>query len=236
MIVNGLISFLLVMLISVTGWTNCNEFTSLYNEGRRYFAREQYLLSSIQFKLSSQFSCETKSKVEALFAYSLAMNKLGEKSEVLSTLEDLELLATPEPKLKINLFKRLELGISSPLSIDQQNRLKLWDERSLTPVNYKSPALAGAMSAVLPGLGQAYVGTWQSAAYSFLINALFLSATIELQKKGFYATSLTSGVVFSITYVGGIISAVQTAQIYNRNQVTPLELKLFEELFPELHP
>lgn len=233
---NGLISFLLMVLIPVAGWADCKEAANFFKEGRRYFERDQYLLSSMQFKTSSQFACTTNDKSEALFAYALAMNKLGEKSEVLSALEDLETVAPSETKIKTNLFKRLELGMNTPLSADQQKRLKLWDERSLTPEHYKSPGLAGTMSAVLPGAGQAYVGSWQSAAYSFLINALFLSAAIELQNKGLYATSLSAGVVFSVTYVGGIISAVQSAQTYNRNQVAPLESKMYQDLFPELKP
>jgi hypothetical protein len=233
---NGLISFLLLLFVPLVSFADCKEAADFLKEGRRYFEHEQYLLSSVQFKISSQFACPANEKSDSLFAYTLAMNKLGEKSEVLSSLGELDSSASADLKSKTNLFKRLELGMAAPLSADQERRVKAWEERVLLPEHPKSPALAGTMSAILPGAGQAYVGSWQSAAYSFLINALFLSATIELQNKGLYATSLSAGAVFSVTYIGGILSAVQSAQTYNHNQVVPMETKMYQELFPELKP
>jgi hypothetical protein len=235
---NGLISFILIALLPLSGFADCKASDGFFKEGRRYFEREQYLLSSTQFKIASQFACSPNEKSEALFGYALSMNKLGERGEVLTSLEDIEATSSTVVKPRANLLKYLELGAqnTSQLSSDQLKRVKLWEERSFTLEHSKSPALAGVMSAVIPGAGQAYVGAWQSAAYSFLINALFLSAAIELQNKGLYATSLSAGVVFSVTYIGGIISSVQSAKTYNKNQTAPLESKMYQDLFPELNP
>lgn len=230
------INFLIVFFFGVSGFSACKDSPNFSLEGKNYYEQQQYLLSSIQFKMASLFSCNDNQKTDNLFSYALAMNRLGEKSEVLKTLNTLPATSTPEVSARTNLFKHLELGMRTPLSEEQKKRVDIWEHRSFDIENRKSPVLAGALSAILPGAGQAYVGAWQSAAYSFLINALFLSAALELQNKDLHASALTAGVVFSVTYVGGIISAAQSAKTYNNNQTSPLEARMYQELFPELRP
>lgn len=230
------ISFFVILFSAVSSFATCKSSPNFFLEGKNYYDQQQYLLSSIQFKMASLFACDDTQKADSLFSYALAMNRLGEKSEVLKTLNELPATTAPEASSKANLFKYLELNMNTPLSEDQKKRVALWEHRSFEIENRKSPALAGALSAIIPGAGQAYVGAWQSAAYSFLINALFLSAALELQNKDLHASALTAGVVFSVTYIGGIISAAQSAKTYNTNQTSQLDAKMYQELFPELRP
>ena len=44
---------------------------------------------------------------------------------------------------------------------------------------YKDPTTAGVMAAVLPGLGHVYVSRYKDALISFLLNGLFIWATVE---------------------------------------------------------
>jgi hypothetical protein len=150
----------------------------------------------------------------------------------------------------------------SDLTPEQELRWKLWSERlnrpryldtlnktSFTPVGktafseldlklittpQKSIWLSALSSAVLPGAGQAYVGNWQAAGLSFVINAVFLSATIEFARKDMPAAAIASGGVFSITYIGNIVGAGQSANDWNRLNRAPSEENLKRVLLPEL--
>ena len=108
------------------------------------------------------------------------------------------------------------------------------DELSKLPV--KSPWIAGVSSTLLPGAGQAYVGAFQSAAISFVLNAIFLATTVELAQKNLPFTAVASGMVFSVTYIGNILNAVDAAHRTNANARAPVEARLQSTLLPELHP
>ena len=90
--------------------------------------------------------------------------------------------------------------------------------------NKKNPWLAAGMSAIVPGLGQVYNGNYQSAAVAFIFNSLLIFTTLEFQKNDLTWPALTSGFLFSLTYVGNIVSsgkdAVMINNLYNyqRNQ------------------
>lgn len=122
---------------------------------------------------------------------------------------------------------------SSTLDIPQKLKFENL-QLQVTNSPTKSLWAAGVGSAVIPGLGQAYVGNWQAAALSFAINALFIGATLEFAEKDLPAAAWASGAVFSITYIGGILSAAQGAHEYNRLMREPFEEELKSSLLPEL--
>ena len=97
----------------------------------------------------------------------------------------------------------------------------------------KSPWVAGVLSTLLPGMGQAYAGSWQGAGMSLLLNGLFLSATVELARKDLYFASATTGVAGSIFYVGNILNAVDLANRYNEGATKEERGKLESLLIPE---
>jgi TM2 domain-containing membrane protein YozV len=80
----------------------------------------------------------------------------------------------------------------------------------------KSPALAGWMSAILPGAGQLYIERPRDATVSFLLNGLFIWATAEQFRKD---NHVTGGILLFFEtgwYVGNIYNAVGGAHKYNR--------------------
>jgi tetratricopeptide (TPR) repeat protein len=98
---------------------------------------------------------------------------------------------------------------------------------------YKSPEIAGVLSALLPGSGQFYNERYQDGAYSFLINTLFILGAYKAYGQENYALGglLT---LFEIGwYTGGIYGAVGGAHKYNdridedhfRNGVRRLNLR-----------
>jgi tetratricopeptide (TPR) repeat protein len=82
----------------------------------------------------------------------------------------------------------------------------------------KSPAVAGTLSAVLPGSGHLYAGRPGQAASSFLLNALFITGAV----LAFQNDSPVLGgilVFFELGwYTGGIRSAAQAAREENQRQ------------------
>ncbi len=84
------------------------------------------------------------------------------------------------------------------------------------PLPRRSPALAGLMSAALPGAGQAWVGRWAEAGSALLVNGLLVASGVELYRReqwfGLGAVGLL-GVGF---YGGNVFSAVHGARRFNR--------------------
>ncbi len=79
----------------------------------------------------------------------------------------------------------------------------------------KSPSLAGALSAVLPGAGQVYTGRLRQATLSFLLNTAFILGAIEAFNDEKYAAG---GILlfFEIGWYGGnIYNAVNNAHKFN---------------------
>ena len=79
----------------------------------------------------------------------------------------------------------------------------------------KSVKKAQTFNAILPGAGFLYVGQKQSALTSFLLNGLFIWASVHFYMKGNYA----AGAIFTSFetgwYFGGIYGAGESAKLYN---------------------
>ena len=98
----------------------------------------------------------------------------------------------------------------------------------------RRPALAGVLSALLPGAGQLYSGSLQAAAVTFALNTLFIGATVELARDHAYWTATAAGTVASFFYVGGVINAVDLARRRDQIAAQPAADALEELLLPEL--
>lgn len=79
----------------------------------------------------------------------------------------------------------------------------------------KSVKKAQTLNAILPGAGFLYVGQKQSAFTAFLLNGLFIWASVHFYCKGNYA----AGAIFTSFeagwYFGGIYGAGESAKLYN---------------------
>ncbi|MBS1124879.1 MAG: hypothetical protein H6Q90_7107 [Deltaproteobacteria bacterium] len=98
----------------------------------------------------------------------------------------------------------------------------------------KHPAVAGILSALIPGAGQLYAGSVQAAAVTFVLNGLFIGATIELALDRRYVTAAAAGTAASVFYVGGILNAGDLARRRNELASQPSRDALEELLVPEL--
>jgi len=83
----------------------------------------------------------------------------------------------------------------------------------------KSPAVAGGLSALLPGAGQLYTGRSREAALAFLLNAAFIGAAIEAFDAG---NEILGGILLFFEagwYGGNIFNAVNSAHKTNRDRL-----------------
>lgn len=106
-------------------------------------------------------------------------------------------------------FAHLESGRASELSISLDDYQKL---------PKKSPALAGTLSAVLPGAGQLYTGRIRQAVLAFGLNAAFIYGAIEAFENDNHAVG---GILLFFEtgwYTGNIYNAVNNAHKYNQRQ------------------
>jgi TolA-binding protein len=79
----------------------------------------------------------------------------------------------------------------------------------------KSPALAGLMSAVVPGTGQFYTGRFRDGAIALLLNGAFLAAGLEAVSAGNEAAAGLLLFFEAAWYSGAIYGAVNATQKYN---------------------
>jgi hypothetical protein len=91
-----------------------------------------------------------------------------------------------------------------------------------THLPQQSPALAGILSAVLPGSGQLYNGRFGDAVLSFLLNSLFIVGTVEAAHQGELAVAGGLGFFAAAWYTGNVYSAVNGAHKFNRHQAEVL--------------
>jgi tetratricopeptide (TPR) repeat protein len=81
----------------------------------------------------------------------------------------------------------------------------------------KSPALAGLMSAIIPGTGHFYTGRWRDGAVALLLNGAFLAAGIEAVSAGNEAAAGVLLFFEAAWYSGAIYGAVNAAHKHNRD-------------------
>jgi hypothetical protein len=81
----------------------------------------------------------------------------------------------------------------------------------------KSPALAGLMSALIPGTGHFYTGRWRDGTIALLLNGAFLAAGIEAVSAGNEAAAGLLLFFEAAWYSGAIYGAVNATHKYNRD-------------------
>jgi hypothetical protein len=79
----------------------------------------------------------------------------------------------------------------------------------------KSPALAGTMSAVLPGSGSIYVGRYAEGALAYFVNALLIGGTVTAFQEHQDGLGVGLGVLALAFYGGSIYAAVNGAHKFN---------------------
>jgi len=79
----------------------------------------------------------------------------------------------------------------------------------------KSPALAGTLSAVIPGSGQVYAEHYGDGVTSFIVNGLFIAGTIVAIRQENYPVAAIVGGIGLPFYIGNIYGAANAATKWN---------------------
>ncbi len=211
----------------------CRQSEVVFKLGKDLLKRDQNLLAIQFFSQYAVNGCDSGNQLAARILWAQALYNLGENEEAV---EVMKALPGDESVRKSEILRGwYQPELRHLLSTEAQTRFEKWDLWTQNLPQEKAPWVAGSLSAIVPGLGQAYNGNYQSAAFSFVLNALFLSATIETQQKGLYATSLAAGTIFSIVYVGNILGSVQSARAINNQEsaetIENEKVRVFPELF-----
>jgi TM2 domain-containing membrane protein YozV len=102
----------------------------------------------------------------------------------------------------------------SPFDFSEQNTVSLFYDYKVKPP-YKSSALAGILSAVIPGSGKIYVGEWGDGITAFLVTGLLAFLAYD----NFRADHTTRAWIFTglgaFFYAGNIYGSIASAQIFN---------------------
>jgi len=123
-------------------------------------------------------------------------------------------------------FKRVDQG--SPL-FEKSRRLSVESLKG-EDLPFKDPTTAGVMAAVLPGLGHVYVSRYKDALIAFLLNGLFIWATVEAVN---HDQNVLGGILAFLEvgwYSGNIYSAVNVTHKWNRKVRDDFRKGLFDSV------
>jgi TM2 domain-containing membrane protein YozV len=102
----------------------------------------------------------------------------------------------------------------SPYDEDERNAAASFYDFKVDP-HYKSPALAGTLSAIIPGSGKMYVGEWGDGVTALVVTSLFAFLAYD----NFQADHTTRAWIFTglgaFFYAGNIYGSIASAQIFN---------------------
>ena len=135
----------------------------------------------------------------------------------------LETLAAPEDELA-----------RAAARLDADLRARVLPLARRAHARERRPWLAGTLSAILPGLGQAYAGSWEGAALAFVLNGVLIGATVELARHDLWFSAAATGTAASIFYVGNIANAADLARRRNEVATESSRAALEHLLVPEL--
>ena len=221
---------------------------SLLSTGETYRAATEYL------RALHHFGQDGALKKRALTGLVISYQRAGrwnDAAEKLAELND----EFPSPKYRAMLGEALYragrnseaagllLGGDKPASGDKFGTLawlKLGAEGATPPgadagtveqyrnLPQKSPALAGVLSALLPGAGHLYVDRPRDAITAFLVNAVFIWGTVESYRREQWSLVGLLGAAEAIWYTGTITGSVNGAEKWNRREKD----RFFEEKGP----
>jgi len=194
----------------------------------RFLKMHQKALENTPSFFSKDASSYSRIESFALIKFYIDINDFNSVSNVVSSSSLLKLNEKHNFQMGQFLLERKWETAYSFFIAHQDVHPKLMN-LSIETVNFsfKSPSMAAAMSAILPGSGKVYAGRWQDGLISFI----FVGANAFQAYRGFskYGKQSTYGWIFTgITlgfYSGNIYGAFKATKDYNKKA----ELKFINE-------
>jgi outer membrane protein assembly factor BamD (BamD/ComL family)/TM2 domain-containing membrane protein YozV len=167
-----------------------------YHEGLCYERLNQPAKAQDAFERAVVFDTAGAPAREALLGKALGQVRQGDLAGGRTELERFRAFYPNEP--------RSEKVVQAEGLIDAQ-----------AAVPRKSPLLAGILSAVVPGSGQAYAGKYRDGLVALLVNGLFIAGTAVAIDQENYATAAVVGGIGLPFYLGNIYGAANAANKWN---------------------
>lgn len=184
---------------------------SYYYEGLSYWKLKSYENAKTSFESLASSYPGSDIASSALIASSLVF---FEEGNIISCQRGLEEVASqyPQDLRSENAKKAIEL-------LEQYRNLP-----------EKSQALAGIMSAVIPGSGYVYAEHYGDGVTAFLINALFIAGTMTALNQENYAVAAIVGGIGLPFYLGNIYGSANAAKKWNVGVKKEIRNKIFVTL------
>jgi hypothetical protein len=226
--------FLAIVLATSLSCADCGLQTDkLFEQGKAYYKNGQYLLAANQLATFTLLTCNNAQSLEARLFWARSLYELNEAMEAERVILPMAKNQLWEGKTRIiKAWYQPELRES--LTAVERDRFSEFQRQIDQLETIKKPWLAGTLSAIVPGAGQAYNGNYQSAFFSFVLNSIFLSATIELHREKMGAAALASGMLFSVVYLGNIMGSMDSSHSLNENYQRADRERIRDQVFPEL--
>ena len=94
----------------------------------------------------------------------------------------------------------------------------------------RSPAVAGALSVLVPGSGQVYTGRTVDGLYAFVSVAVLGGASLYYADQARYEVAVPVGILGAFFYGNSIYQSIQTARAFNLQQERLFRNKLQQEI------
>ena len=108
--------------------------------------------------------------------------------------------------------------------------------RRLATLSLRSPALAGTLSAIIPGTGQMYAGRWKDGIIAQFVNGIFIAGIVESYELG---NKVASGILVLFEmgwYSGNIYSAINSAHRANDDDRAGILKEMKKTLYFQVAP
>ena len=183
-------------------------------EGLSYRKLKRYQEAAAQFDRITETSGNEGEAPKALVAKSLIALEANDLDRMKRELERI-IREYPGHDESHNATRSLALA----QSLDQQPK--------------KSTVLAGSMSAILPGSGYLYAGSYGDGLMAFFVNTLFIAGTVTAVNQHNYPTAYIVGGFGLPFYIGNIYGSANAARKWNLAARRDVEGRIYSLL--ELH-
>jgi TM2 domain-containing membrane protein YozV len=111
-------------------------------------------------------------------------------------------------------FNILREDFVSPFDENERNAVESFYDFKVDP-HYKSLALAGTLSAIIPGSGKMYVGEWGDGITALLTTSLFAFLAYDNFRNDHTTRAWIFSGIGAFFYAGNIYGSIASAQIFN---------------------
>jgi len=220
------------------GLTAGQKDTLSYVIGITNFQRKRFEKSAFHLSAVSDSSIFF---IKSYFYKAISFSELKDYKKALGLLDEYELSSMGNDINSLKLHEQSGIALlmrdytafdtlsksfnATDTSLQSEHRLQLQYAEKLKTLKRKSPVVAGALSAVIPGLGLVYSGNNGQALSSFIRVAAMGALSIEsLSKLGpTHPQFIAFASLFSFFYIGNIWGSALSVQIRQNEQTKELD-------------